>query len=85
MLALVAEGAGGGPSLNDNVMGLVESLPVVHRVGIGGDAFLADAAGEAADHPAAGPEIVVASFSGLVLRVRGVPHLPKEQHFPFQV
>ena len=49
--ALPAEGARGRPGFDNQVVRLVKTLPVVHRIGIGGDAFLADTAHKATDHP----------------------------------
>ena len=54
VLAFPAEGAGGGPRLHDDVVGLIEPLAVVHRIGVRGHALLADTTDEATYDAAAG-------------------------------
>ena len=54
VLALPAEGTRLCPSLDDEVMGLLESLPVVHWVDVAVHRFLADAPHEPADHASPG-------------------------------
>ena len=54
MLTLPAKRTRISPRLDYQVMSLVETLPVVNRVGVGGHALLPDTADKAADHPATG-------------------------------
>ena len=53
VLALPAERAGGGPCLDDEVVRLLEALPVVRRRRVVGDALASGAAHPAGDQPAA--------------------------------
>ena len=64
VLALVPKRARIGPSLDDDIVGLVEPLPVIDWVSVGGDAFLADASDEAADDPASGEDVDHGDFFG---------------------
>ena len=69
MLALPAEGAGGGPGLDQQVVALLETIPVLHRVDVGGDGLHAGAAHHAGDHPPAGDHIDHGDLFGEAHRV----------------
>ena len=69
VLAFVAERAGLGPGVDDDVVRLVEPLAVVQRVGVGGHAFLPDAAHESADHAPAGEDVDHGDFLGDAQRI----------------
>ena len=57
VLALPAEGAGIGPGLDDEVVGLLVALPVVGRLGVVRERFAAGAADPAGDQAAFGDHV----------------------------
>ena len=57
VFALPAERPWRGPGLEDDVVGLVETLSVVHGVGIGGQTFLPNPPHKTAHHPAPGEDV----------------------------
>ncbi len=69
VFAFVAERAGPGPGVDDDVVCLVEPLAVVERVGVGGHALLADAPDEAAHHAPAGQDVDHGDLFGDAQRV----------------
>ena len=57
-------GPGGGPRLDDQVVGFVVAFPVKERAGIGGHAFQAAPANESADQTATGDNVDHGQFLG---------------------
>jgi hypothetical protein len=70
VLALEAKRPGPGPRLQDKVVGLVEILAVVSRVGVVGELFTARAAHPSGDQPATGDHIDHREFFGQAQRIR---------------
>ena len=84
MLALPAERTRLSPRLDYQVMSLVETLPVVNRVGVGGHALLADTADKAADHPATGDAVNHRHFLRHSQRILvDGQHVTQEANLPF--
>ena len=78
VLALIAEGPGGGPRLHDEVVGLVEQLPVEGGVGVEVERFAACASDEARHQPPAGYHVDFGQFLGNPQRVYDGQRVPQE-------
>ena len=78
MLAFPSKRAWGRPRLHYQVVGFLEPLPVVHRVGIGGPGFGASAAHETGDQPSAGNHVnfgqLLGQAEGIVVNGQRIAH-----------
>ena len=71
VLAFPSKGTRSGPRLDNQVVALLEPLPVVHWVGIIGPAFDADAPYESGDDAAAGDYVQHGDLLGQADRIFG--------------